>query len=216
VEKEHEMVEQTPREYLTKILELSREMVGLASIDPGYDLDIGCRTVFGALCDYGYTLKKMAEEELAAHESAAESASEESSLVAGPSSPESPGTVLIVNDDREFLKHLALLFQENGFETLTAVSKHEVMELTSTNRPDLIILDISMPGKSGVGVYQDLKEDAELGAIPVVLVTAIGDPFSQFTEGGRQVSGAVGFVAKPLDVDMLWEAVREALRSPSR
>jgi FixJ family two-component response regulator len=73
-----------------------------------------------------------------------------------------------------------------------------------------------MPGKSGVSVYQDLKEDAELGAIPVVLVTAIGNSFRQFAEGGGPVSGAVGFVAKPLDVDLLWEAVREALRSPSR
>jgi hypothetical protein len=78
VEAEAEMVEQTPREYLTKVLELSREMVGLASIDPGYELDIGCRTIFGALCDYGYALKKMAEEELAVHEPEVESSSEES------------------------------------------------------------------------------------------------------------------------------------------
>jgi CheY-like chemotaxis protein len=216
VEGEDEMVEQTPREYLTKILELSREMVGLASIDPGYELDVGCRTVFGALCDYGYTLKKMVETELAAHESAVESPSEESALVTGISSPESPGTVLIVTDDPDCLKYLALMFQDNGFETLTAVSRHEAMQLTTASRPDLIILDISMPEKSGVSVYQDLKEDAELGAIPVVLVTALGNPFSQLTEGGGQVSGGVGFVAKPLDVDLLWEAVGEALRSPSR
>ena len=80
------MVEQTPREYLTKILELSRKMVGLASIDPGYDLDSGCRTVFGALCDYGYALKKMAETEMATHEAAADSSFEEPSgpVGAGP------------------------------------------------------------------------------------------------------------------------------------
>jgi hypothetical protein len=88
VEKEHEMVERTPREYLTRILAVSQEMVDLASIDPGYELDVGCRSVFGALCDYGYALKKMAETELAAHESAVESSSDESSLVAGISSPE--------------------------------------------------------------------------------------------------------------------------------
>ena len=62
------MVELTPREYLTKILELSREMVRLANSDPGYEMDAGCRTIFGALFDYGYALKKMAEDELAAHE----------------------------------------------------------------------------------------------------------------------------------------------------
>jgi hypothetical protein len=72
-----EMIEQTPREYLTKILDLSQEMIDLASVDPGYELDIGCRTVFGALCDYGYALKKMADTELAAHEAAVDSSFEE-------------------------------------------------------------------------------------------------------------------------------------------
>ena len=66
------MVEQAPSEYLTKILELSREMVRLASADPGYEMDVGCRTIFGALFDYGYALKKMAEDELAAHETESE------------------------------------------------------------------------------------------------------------------------------------------------
>ena len=98
------MAEQAPREYLTKILELSREMIDLASVDPGYELDIGCRAVFGTLCDYGYALKKMAETELAAHESAVESTSDEAALVAGISSPKGPRTVPIVNDGPEVPK----------------------------------------------------------------------------------------------------------------
>ena len=61
------MVEQAPREYLKKVLELSQEMVRLARLDPGHEMDLGCQTVFGALLDYGYTLKKAAEKELAAH-----------------------------------------------------------------------------------------------------------------------------------------------------
>jgi len=210
------MVEQTPREYLRKILELSREMVGLASMDPGYELDVGCRTVFGALCDYGYALKKMAEAELAAHESAVEAYSEESSLVSDSPSPESPRTVLIVNDDPDFLKQLVLLFQDNGLETRTAVSRQEVRSAVRASRPDLIILDVSMPGKCGASVYRDLKEDPDLRAIPVVLLTAIGDSLGRSGERGRQPSGLVGFVARPLDVDLLWEAVQEALRSPVR
>jgi CheY-like chemotaxis protein len=216
VEGEGEMIEQTPREYLTKILELSREMVGLASIDPGYELDIGCRSIFGALCDYGYTLKKMAETELAAHESAVKASSEESLLVSDSSSSESPRTVLIVNDDPDFLTQLALLFRDNGFDARTAVSRQEVAKAVHASRPDLIILDVSMPERCGATVYRDLKEDAELEGIPLVLLTATGDPFSRFTETGARVSGAVGFVARPLGVDLLWEAVQEALRAPVR
>jgi two-component system cell cycle response regulator DivK len=208
------MVEQAPHEYLTKVLELSRKMIALASIDPGCELDVGCRTVFGTLCDYGYALKKMAEEELAAHEAAGEFFSKKTFPISGTSSPGSPKTVLLVDDDRDFLTYLSLLFQDNGFETLTAINGHEAMELTSARSPDLIILDVSMPGKSGVSVYQDLREDVDFAAIPVILVTAIEDSLRHFTERCRQVSDPVGFVAKPLDVKLLWETVRNVLREP--
>jgi CheY-like chemotaxis protein len=216
VEAEGEMVERTPREYLKKVLALSREMVGLASLDPGYELDTGCRTVFGALCDYGYALKKMAETELAAHESAVGASAADSPFVSDSSPPERPRTVLIVNDDPDLLEQLALLFHENGLETRTAASRHEVMEAVRPSRPDLIILDASMPGRCGARVYQDLREDADLRAIPVLLLTAIGDAEDRSAERGGQTSGLMGFVARPLDVDLLWEAVREALRSPAR
>jgi CheY-like chemotaxis protein len=210
------MAEQLAREYVTKVLELSEEMVKLASTDPGHEMDVGCRALFGTLCDYGYALKKMAEKELSAHQAAGGSASEESSPVAGISSPANPKTVLIVDDDRDFLKYLSLLFEDNGFETLTAVNGHEATELATARRPDLITLDISMPGKSGVNAYRDLKEDPELGAIPVVLVTAAGESVRNFIKRCRQASDPVAFVAKPLDVDLLWEAVRNVLGAPSR
>jgi CheY-like chemotaxis protein len=210
------MVEQAPREYLMRVLELSQEMVDLARIDPGHEMDLGCRTVFGALCDYGYALKKMAEKELATHEPAGRSFSEESSPLAVISSPANPKTVLIVDDDRDFLKYLSLLFQDNGFETLTAVDGHEAMELASARTPDLITLDISMPGKSGVSAYRDLREAPELAAIPVLLVTAVGESLDYFMEQCRQVPDPVAFVAKPLDVDLLWEAVRDVLGAASR
>jgi CheY-like chemotaxis protein len=213
VEAEGEMVEQTPREYLEKILELSREMVGLASSDPGYELDVGCRMSSGPL--RLRVLKKMARRSWR-RTSRPWQLPSRSPLAADSSSPESPRTVLIVNDDPILLKQLALLFRDNGFEARTAVSPQEVMKAVHASRPDLIILDASMPGKRGASVYRDLKEDAELGPIPVVLLTAIGDSFGRFAERGGQPSALGGFVARPLDVDLLWEAVQEALRGRVR
>jgi len=61
------MVEQAPREYLTKVFELSQEMARLARLDPGHEMALGCRSVFGALLEYGYTLDKVAEKELEGH-----------------------------------------------------------------------------------------------------------------------------------------------------
>jgi hypothetical protein len=61
------MVQQAPREYLTKVFELSQEMARLARLDPGHEMALGCQTVFGALLEYGYTLDKVAEKELEGH-----------------------------------------------------------------------------------------------------------------------------------------------------
>jgi CheY-like chemotaxis protein len=210
------MAEQAPREYLTKVLELSQEMVQLARLDPGHEMDLGCRTVFGALCDYGYNLKKMAEKELAAHETARGFLSEGSSSPVGISSAANPKTVLIVEDDRDFLRYLSLLFQDNGFETLTAANGHEAMELASRRTPDLITLDVSMPGKSGVSAYRDLKEDPDLRTVPVLLVTAFGASLNRFTNEFGDPPVPVRFVPKPLDVELLLKSVREVLGASSR
>jgi len=212
------MVEQVPYQYLRKVLELSQEMVRLASLVPERELHIGCRTLFGTLCDYGCALESMAAKELAAHEAAEGALSEVSSLTVatGLSSCVNPKTVLIVDDDRDFLKYLSLLFQDNGFETLTAIGGHEAAELASTRKPDLITLDISMPGKSGVSAYRDFREDPELAAVPVVLITAIGDSLGQVFEMSREMSDRVALVSKPFDVALLWEAVRDVFGETPR
>jgi CheY-like chemotaxis protein len=157
----------------------------------------------------------MAEKELAAHEPAGRSSSERSSPLAVISSPANPKTVLIVDDDRDFLNYLSVLFRDNSFETLTAVDGHEAVELASARTPDLIALDISMPGKPGVAAYCDLEEVPELAAIPVLLLTAVGESIDHFIEQCRQVPAPAAFVARPLDVDLLWEAVRGVLGAPS-
>lgn len=208
------MAERTPREYLTKVLELSREMINLASIDPGCELDAGCRTVFGTLFDYGYSLKKMTEKELAVHAAAGEPVSRESSPAAGVSPSGDPKTVLIADDDRDFLGYLSLLFHENGFETLTAFDGHEAVELSSARRPDLLILDHSMRGESGASVHQELSLDPELRGIPVILVTASGASPRLPAEPRGQGSESVQLLTKPLDADRLWEAVRFAFGAP--
>jgi CheY-like chemotaxis protein len=153
----------------------------------------------------------MAETELAAHESAAEAGGVLVSPTRLQKAWDRPHRTTI-----QISEALARLFQDNGFQTRTADSRQEVIQAARASRPDLIILDVSMPGRCGVSVYRDLKEDVELEGIPLVLLTAIGDPFSRFTETGARLSGAVGFVARPLDVDLLWEAVQEALRAPVR
>jgi CheY-like chemotaxis protein len=73
-------------------------------------------------------------------------------------------------------------------------------------RPDLIVLDVMLPGLSGIEVLDELRGDEELRSIPVVVITAWSHP-----EIVAQVSGADRFVAKPFDPDDLSAAVEELL-----
>ncbi len=210
------MGKQSEQECLQKVLKLSQEMIKLAGKDTELQLDVGCRIVFGALRDHGYALQKMAKQELTTL------GVPDSSLDPGAPSPtpplstaKNPRTVLLVDDDADFLKYLTLLFEDNGFNTLVATNGLEAMEMAASKKPDLITLDITMPEKSGVSTYQDLKSDPELSSVPVILITAIGEPFNEFIKRRRQVPDPEGFIAKPIDAELLWKTVEEVLEGVS-
>jgi CheY-like chemotaxis protein len=86
-----------------------------------------------------------------------------------------------------------------------------------SERPDLVTLDISIPQKSGVRFYRDMKEDPQLANIPVIVVTAVtgygGDPeeFRKFISTRKQMPPPEGFIAKPVDREELLNLIKEVL-----
>ena len=210
------MGKQPEQECLQKVLKLSQEMINLAGSDTELQLDVGCRIVFGALRDHGYVLQKMARQELTALGVLDSSPDPGAAFPTSPlSTAEDPRTVLLVDDDADFLKYLTLLFEDNGFNTLVATNGLEAMEMAASKKPDLITLDITMPEKSGVSTYKDLKSDPDLSSVPVILITAFGEPFNEFIKRRRQVPDPEGFIAKPIDTELLWKTVQEALEGVS-
>ena len=113
-------------------------------------------------------------------------------------------TILIVDDEPHVVTYLETLLRDNGHETVSAADGNEGLKVAQARHPDLVCLDINMPKKSGVGFYRSLKEDPELAAMPVVIVTAVtgyaGDPesFHQFISTRRQIPAPEGFIAKPI------------------
>ncbi|MBN1347001.1 MAG: response regulator [Phycisphaerae bacterium] len=93
----------------------------------------------------------------------------------------------------------------------------KALDKLRTERPDLVTLDISMPEKSGVRFYRDMKEDPDLAKTPVVIVTAVtgfgGNPdeFKKFISTRKQVPPPDGFVPKPIDQQELLAAVKQLL-----
>ena len=125
--------------------------------------------------------------------------------------------ILVVDDEPDIRAYLARLFQDNGYEASSAADGVEALDAVRKQRPDLITLDLSMPNKSGVGFYREIRSAPDYGGIPVVFVTAVtgfgGDSGAaeRFYSSRRQVPPPDGFVAKPVDPDEMLQLVRRLI-----
>lgn len=125
--------------------------------------------------------------------------------------------ILIVDDEDDILDYLGTLFQDNGYETQVARDGEEAMKLMREERPDLVTLDITMPEKSGVRFYREVKGDPDLDRIPIIIVTGVTgwgldpDGFQKFISSRRQVPPPEGFMSKPIDRDALLKMVRDLI-----
>jgi CheY-like chemotaxis protein len=113
--------------------------------------------------------------------------------------------ILILDDEPHVVAYLETLLHDHGYETVSAPDGRRGMEKVKSENVDLICLDISMPEQSGIRFYRNLKEDPDLQAIPVVVVTAVtgyggdAESFRRFLSTRKQVSPPDGFLAKPID-----------------
>jgi two-component system phosphate regulon response regulator PhoB len=89
--------------------------------------------------------------------------------------------VLVVDDDPEILTMLTLRLGKRGYDVSTAGDGNRALELARRERPDLILLDVMMPGKSGWEVARALKNDPITETIKIIMVTAIGEQMNELT-----------------------------------
>ena len=129
-------------------------------------------------------------------------------VVAAPAT-EGAGTVLVIDDDPAARQLLARMLQKEGFRVLTAEGGEQGLQLARTGQPDVITLDVLMPGLDGWGVLAALKGDPLLAAIPVVMVTITDDRRLGFS------LGAVDYLGKPIDRAQLGTIVARYRRAPS-
>ncbi len=128
---------------------------------------------------------------------------------AAGTAPERPGHVLCIDDNPVNLKLIAhMLGMRPNLRVITAHAPELGIELALTHQPDLILLDINMPGMDGYQVLEILKADARLRRIPVVAVTANAMP--RDIERGK-TAGFRDYLTKPLDVDRFLETIDRCL-----
>ncbi|MFH2008510.1 MAG: response regulator [bacterium] len=202
------MPSQIDDEHLQRVIRLSHEMISLADEGDDARRDTGCGIVFGKLRDSGYSLRNLAKRELEAHQGRGQHPAF-GREAKGDTATKS--MVLIVDDDPDVVTFLSTWFRDHGCRTVTAGNGFEAIEQAVKLRPDLITLDMSMPEKSGVSTYRDLKGDTELRTIPVIIVTGIGRVMEDFLRSRRQVPDPEGFIPKPIDLELLTETVGRLL-----
>lgn len=107
--------------------------------------------------------------------------------------------ILVVDDDKDIVTYLTTLLEDNGYDTVSAADGNEATEKIRTESPNLVCLDITMPEKSGVRFYRELRESPELKSTPVIIVTGIMEEFKRFIHTRRQVPPPDGYLSKPVD-----------------
>ena len=115
---------------------------------------------------------------------------------------------LIIDDQKNIRTIIRANLTESGYEVIEADNGEDGIKLAVEEKPDLIVLDIKMPGISGWDVMQTLKKTPQLRAIPVIVMTAF---ITEVEEARANEAGASGFLGKPFDVDELLTKVGEAL-----
>ena len=116
--------------------------------------------------------------------------------------------ILIVEDNEKNLKLVRDVLQVKGYETVDAGTAEDGLKLARERKPGLILMDIQLPGMSGVDALKALRAEPETAGIPVVAVTA-----SVMQQDRQQImrAGFDGFVEKPINLRKFLDTVQQAL-----
>jgi CheY-like chemotaxis protein len=130
--------------------------------------------------------------------------------------------ILIVDDDPDAVLFMSTVLQDHGYRTVDARNGLEGLELVRTEHPDLVLLDLMMPKKSGISLLFDMKKDEELRKIPVIMVTGVagetGIDLECFLKRASDRGGETipvtpeGCIEKPIDPEKLILLLEEFLQ----
>lgn len=117
-------------------------------------------------------------------------------------------SILVVDDDPEIVAMLNARLSKRGYSVTTAGDGNKAIEIAKRERPDIVLLDVMMPGKSGWEVARALKQDPVTQDIKIVMVSAIGEKTNEIT---APIYGADAHVDKPFEFEALERVITKLL-----
>ena len=121
--------------------------------------------------------------------------------------------ILVVDDSRTALFMVTTLLRKERYDLVTACDGEQALEMAAAERPDLILMDVIMPRKTGFEACRELKRREDTKAIPVILVTTRGE--GENVEEGF-ASGCNDYVTKPINAQELLTKVRDHIGGRER
>jgi CheY-like chemotaxis protein len=141
-----------------------------------------------------------------------------------------PKRILIVDDDPDAITFTSSVVEDNGYKYVSADNGIKGLALAKEEKPDLVLLDLIMPEKSGMMMFQEMKKDSELRKIPVIIVSGasevLGVDLRDFmlkqplkgrkkaveTSGEAQLTKPNAFMEKPFGADELIKVIKKVLQ----
>lgn len=111
--------------------------------------------------------------------------------------------ILIIDDDPIIVKYLQAVFSDNGYATCSAANASEGLDMVRAEAPDLITLDLEMPGEWGPRFYRKLRQQKDFRDIPIIVISGI--------DGDHAIKNAVAFVSKPFDPEKIIGIVKNTI-----
>jgi CheY-like chemotaxis protein len=112
--------------------------------------------------------------------------------------------IMIVDDDPNIISYLTDFFEDNGYQTCAAKNVTEAFTVAQEEQPDLITLDLEMPGEWGPRFFRKLSQDDELKNTPVIVISGL-------TGNQYAIQKAVASISKPFDRDELLKIVKDTI-----
>lgn len=117
-----------------------------------------------------------------------------------------PGTILVVDDELLFCEVMCRFLEKKGYRTLVAHDGYEALAMYEQERPDVVLLDMNMPGKNGLETLRDLKASDPEAA--VFMVTAAAE---EHLSTQARAEGALEYITKPIRIDYLEAALQTTI-----
>lgn len=128
-----------------------------------------------------------------------------------------PKKIMIIDDEPDIRVYLAAAAEDHGFEPVTFGAEESIITIITDEKPDLIVMDIMMPMRSGISIYKEIRSSPSIKHIPVILISGM-DGLPGFMErefheliNDDRIPPPGGYIEKPVDLDMLFQKIKNLL-----